>query len=146
MGTWTLWVAEVLLTCSSKKDKPLMGVVDSKLRSPVRPSVRRAITLKPSQTEKDPRSQQLKWPLFHKPQALDPNFTCSGGIKGVGRMRSSNPLETSKQLQHFLPPIYTLCDPRVQVSLWYILRPPKYPISRYHNDTWTPKIPYKYIP
>ena len=26
---------------------------------------------------------------------------------------------------------------RVQVSLWYILRPPKYPISIYHNDTWT---------
>ena len=26
---------------------------------------------------------------------------------------------------------------RVQVSLWYILRPPKYPISMYHNDTWT---------
>ena len=25
----------------------------------------------------------------------------------------------------------------VQVSLWYILRPPKYPISIYHNDTWT---------
>ena len=26
---------------------------------------------------------------------------------------------------------------RVQVSLWYILRPAKYPISIYHNDTWT---------
>ena len=26
---------------------------------------------------------------------------------------------------------------RVQVSLWYILRPPKHPISIYHIDTWT---------
>ena len=27
---------------------------------------------------------------------------------------------------------------RLQVSLWYILRPPsKYPISIYHNDIWT---------
>ena len=24
-----------------------------------------------------------------------------------------------------------------QVSLWYILRTPKYPMSIYHNDTWT---------
>ena len=30
-----------------------------------------------------------------------------------------------------------LLTQRVQVSLWYILRPPKYPIIIYHNDTWT---------
>ena len=34
---------------------------------------------------------------------------------------------------------------RVQVSLWYILRTPKYPISIYHNDTWTLSVGFLFI-